>query len=30
MCRISKRVVRVYMLDGRIDSLKTLLGVSET
>ncbi len=30
MCRISKRVVRVYMRDGRVESLKTLLGVSNS
>ena len=28
-CRISKRVVRMYLLRGKIDSLKTLLGVQE-
>ena len=30
LCRISKRVVRVYLRSGRIDSLKTLLGVYES
>lgn len=29
LCRISKRVVRVYLLSGKVDSLKTLLGVQE-
>jgi alanine racemase len=29
LCRISKRVVRVYMRSGKIDSLKSLLGVHE-
>ena len=29
LCRISKRVVRVYLRSGRVDSLKTLLGVYE-
>lgn len=29
LSRISKRVVRVYLLSGKIDSLKTLLGVHE-
>mgnify|MGYP006278504957 CR=1 FL=1 len=29
LCRISKRVVRVYMKSGRVESLKTLLGVHE-
>ena len=29
LCRISKRVVRVYLLRGKVDSLKTLLGVQE-
>ena len=29
LCRISKRVVRVYLKSGKIDSLKTLLGVHE-
>ena len=28
-CRISKRVVRMYLLSGKVDSLKTLLGVRE-
>lgn len=28
-CRISKRVVRMYLLSGKVDSLKTLLGVQE-
>lgn len=28
-CRISKRVVRMYFLSGKVDSLKTLLGVQE-
>jgi len=30
LCRISKRVVRVYLRSGRVDSLKTLLGVNES
>lgn len=30
LCRISKRVARVYIRSGRIESLKTLLGVRET
>jgi alanine racemase len=29
LCRISKRVARVYIRSGRIESLKTLLGVRE-
>ncbi|UCF04623.1 MAG: alanine racemase [bacterium] len=29
LCRISKRVVRVYIKSGKVDSLKTLLGVHE-
>jgi alanine racemase len=29
LCRISKRVPRVYLRSGRIDSMKTLLGVRE-
>jgi alanine racemase len=29
LCRISKRVVRVYLLRGKVDSFKTLLGVQE-
>ncbi|HSG28163.1 MAG TPA: alanine racemase [Candidatus Krumholzibacterium sp.] len=29
LCRISKRVVRVYLRSGKIDSLKSLLGVHE-
>jgi alanine racemase len=29
LCRISKRVVRVYLRSGTVDSLKTLLGVHE-
>jgi alanine racemase len=30
LCRISKRVARVYIRSGRIESMKTLLGVRET
>jgi len=30
LCRISKRVPRVYLRSGRIESMKTLLGVRET
>ena len=30
LCRISKRVVRIYMKSGRIESLKSLLGVYES
>lgn len=30
LCRISKRVVRVYLLRGKVESLKTLLGVQES
>jgi alanine racemase len=30
LCRISKRVPRVYIRSGRIESMKTLLGVRET
>ncbi len=29
LCRISKRVVRIYMKSGRVESLKSLLGVHE-
>jgi alanine racemase len=29
LCRISKRVARIYMSDGKVDSLKTLLGMHE-
>lgn len=29
LCRISKRVVRIYLYKGKIDSMKTLLGVHE-
>ncbi len=29
LCRISKRVVRVYLRSGRIESMKSLLGVHE-
>jgi alanine racemase len=29
LCRISKRVVRVYMKRGRVESRKSLLGVHE-
>ena len=29
LCRISKRVTRVYMTGGKVDSMKTLLGVRE-
>jgi len=29
LCRISKRVVRIYMKRGRVESLKSLLGVHE-
>jgi alanine racemase len=29
LCRISKRVVRVYLRGGRVDSTKTLLGVHQ-
>lgn len=29
LCRISKRVVRIYMQNGKIDSMKTLLGVHD-
>ncbi len=29
LCRISKRVVRVYLQNGRVDSMKTLLGVHQ-
>ncbi len=27
LCRISKRVARIYLRSGRIESMKTLLGV---
>jgi alanine racemase len=30
LCRISKRVVRIYMKSGRVESLKSLLGVRES
>jgi alanine racemase len=29
LCRISKRVVRIYMKSGRVESLKSLLGVHD-
>jgi len=29
LCRISKRVTRVYLKSGKVDSMKTLLGVRE-
>jgi alanine racemase len=29
LCRISKRVVRIYMKSGRVESLKSLLGMHE-
>ena len=29
LCRISKRVARLYLLKGRVESLKTLLGMHE-
>ncbi len=29
LCRISKRVTRVYLKSGRVDSMKTLLGVRD-
>jgi alanine racemase len=29
LCRISKRVVRIYMKNGRVESLKSLLGVHD-
>ena len=29
LCRISKRVARIYMSNGKVDSLKTLLGMHE-
>jgi alanine racemase len=29
LCRISKRVVRIYMKSGKVESLKSLLGVHE-
>ncbi len=30
LCRISKRVVRIYMKSGRVESLKSLLGIHES